>query len=341
MAEATHTDTSADRASTGPTRAPKIADVPQAAPLEMSPGRSFAPRSGLARALAKADAKRRAEVVLELQQTHGNAFVQRLLEGSDAHIGNGRQAPAFPVVPGHAALNAGQVKWGRHADFPGTMGQTYYAHNDIEIWPSFRAVTERSIWPWGWQANIAKTDAAGGVWDAIATPENEEGYKLPYEHKDHPGYELYVRESGAAANNVAKAEQQHIDDLDTGWDLTGLNARRAINEAADEEPEVKKTEYEAKQSAVNKVAGKMGGIGSKIKGGLESGGRLESSLGPIMDESFVQSKSQRDGSGKHKIPVNYVMEDDQNMRVLYEVDPEHTLDSTPSSSVVNPGTIGG
>jgi len=164
MAEATHTDTSADRASTGPTRAPKIADVPQAAPLEMSPGRSFAPRSGLARALAKADAKRRAEVVLELQQTHGNAFVQRLLEGSDAHIGNGRQAPAFPVVPGHAALNAGQVKWGRHADFPGTMGQTYYAHNDIEIWPSFRAVTERSIWPWGWQANIAKTDAAGGVW---------------------------------------------------------------------------------------------------------------------------------------------------------------------------------
>jgi hypothetical protein len=58
-----------------------------------------------------------------------------------------------------------------------------------------------------------------------------------------------------------------------------------------------------------------------------------------MDNSFVQSKSQRDDSGKHKIPVDYVMEDDENKRVLFEVDPDHQLDGTASSTVVNLGTL--
>ena len=348
MAEATHADSRADKAS--PDRARGRKDV---ATPGNSPAPVVIPAAGegvaLTDVLALTDDHTRADVVLEMQRVHGNAYVQRVLEPSEAQeakaegeeiTGSSFGPPVMPPVDPRHALFAGQVKWGRHAQFPGVMGQTYYARKDIEMWPAFRTVTERSIYPWGWRANIARTDAAGGIWDALATPENEEGYKMPAERPEYPGYEVYVRESGSAANNIAQAEQQHINDLDTGWAITGLAAKNAINEAAGEEPEVRGTEMEAKRAAVDKAAGKMGGLGSKIRGALESGGRLEDALGPMMDNSFVQSKTQRDDAGKHKIPVNYVMKDDENKRVLYEVDPNHNLDSTDSGSVVNLGSLG-
>jgi len=220
------------------------------------------------------------------------------------------------------------------------MGQTYYARKDIEIWPSYHSKVERSLWPWGWQAKVQKTDAAGGVWNALATPENQEGYKMPVERPQYPGYEVYIRESGAAANNIAAAEQQHINDLDTGWAITGLAARDAINQVAAEEPDVKDDEVSAKKAAADKVAAKMGPLGAKIRGALDSQGRLEDALGPMMDNSVTQSRKARDDTGKHKIPIKYVMKDDQKKRVLYEVDDEFKLDTTASDAVVNIGTIG-
>ncbi|HEY7465187.1 MAG TPA: hypothetical protein VIB47_00685 [Dehalococcoidia bacterium] len=345
MAESTHTDSGASKAAPDRARGRRgltpdagLGGVgPAPLPLPLAAGDT------LADLLAKVDDNQRAEVVMDMQETHGNAYVQRVLHrepNTPASIPDtGRNAPAVPPADPRHQLNAGQVKWGKHAGFPAVMGQTYYAHNDIEKWPSFRTVPERSIWPWGWQANISKTDAAGGIWDALATPENEEGYAISAEHPDHPGYQAYVRESGSAANNIAQAEQQHINDLDTGWDITGIAAKNAINAAADEEPEVRDNEIEAKNAAIDKVVAKAGALGPEMRRGLQSGGSLEPSLGPMMDNSFVQSKTQRDDSGKHKIPVNYVMTDDENNRVLLEVDPEHVLDGTASSSVVNIGTV--
>jgi hypothetical protein len=348
MAEATHTDSGASKAAPDRARGRKglapEAGLGGVGPAQLPLPVPLAAGDTLADLLAKVDDNQRAEVVMEMQETHGNAYVQRVLHREAGAAGSipdsGTQAPAFPPADPRHQLNAGQVKWGRHSGFPKVMGQTYYAHNDIEKWPSFRTVPERSIWPWGWQANISKTDAVGGIWDALATPENEEGYKVPGNDPEHPDYDIYVRESGAAANNVAAAEQQHINDLDTGWDITGIAAKNAINQAADEPPEVKGSEIEAKQAAINKVVGKMGGLGDKVRGGLQSGGSLESSLGPLMDNSFRQSQSQRDATGKHTIPVNYVMADDQNKKVLHEVDPDHVLDTTASSTVVNLGTLG-
>jgi hypothetical protein len=344
MAESTHTDSGAAKAAPDRARGRKgaLSPVPGALshaplPLPLAAGDSFAD------VLARVDAKQRADVVLEMQETHGNAYVQRVLHQDAGSTGSipdsGSQAPAFPPADPRHQLNAGQVKWGKHEDFPAVMGQTFYIHNNIEKWPSFRVVPERSIWPWGWQANISKTDAAGGIWDAIATPENEEGYAISAEHPDHPGYQAYVRETGSAANNVAQAEQQHINDLDTGWDITGIAAKNAINAAADEEPAVRDNEIEAKNAAIDKVVANAGALGPELKRGLQSGGSLEPTLGPMMDNSFVQSKTQRDDSGKHKIPVKYVTKDDENNKVLFEVDPDHVLDSTASSSVVNIGTL--
>jgi hypothetical protein len=161
------------------------------------------------------------------------------------------------------------------------------------------------------------------------------------EHPEHPGKALYIRVSGPAANNIAAAEQQHLDDLDAGWDLTGRAAKKAINKAAAEDWVEGDDIAAAKAAAIDKVVGYMGALGPRIRGGLENGGSLEPSLGPMMDASFTQSKSKRDASGRHTIPVVYVTTSADDTKVLYEADPNHANDTQATSEVVNLGTIGG
>ena len=246
--------------------------------------------------------------------------------------------PQFPYRADADTLNAGQVKWGKHEQFPRVLGQTYYAHNSIEVWPSYRLKYGRKLLG-DVTAKPETTDAAGGVWDALATPENEKGYKMPDEHPKHPGHEFYIRESGAAANIIAAAEQQHINDLDTGWAITGLAARDAINAAAGEDPSVGDDQAAAKKAAIDNVVGKMGALGPKLRANLESGGRLETGLGPMMDKSYVQSEAQRDKTGKHTLNMRYVTKDSQSKKVLYEIVDDKPLDATPSATVVNLGTV--
>ncbi len=235
------------------------------------------------------------DALLGLQATAGNwAVVQMLRDGGFPPDGAG----GFSGV-----LNSGPWRFGRHPDFPASMGQTWYAHNDIGTWPSFNLEYSRSfIPPFNHQARPRTTDAIGAAWPVLATQENEGGYKMPQSHPDHPGKDYDIRVSGTAANNIAAAEQQHVNDLDEGWSLTGIAAKRAINQAAGEDWSEGGDVAAAKAAAVDKVTGSMGALGPKVKSNLESGGSLESSLGPMMDKSFTQSKSQRDATGKHTIP---------------------------------------
>ncbi len=274
------------------------------------------------------------QALLDLQATAGNRAVVQLL-GKDGG------PPVFEPPPGADALDSGSWRFGRHPQFPAVMGQTWYAHNDIGTWPSFVLEYSRSfIPPFRHQARPRATDAVGAAWPVLATPENDEGYKMPQPHPDHPGKGYYIRVSGGAANNIAFAESQHVSDLDEGWSLTGLAAKRAINQAAGEDWSEGSSIPAAKQAAVDKVVGHMGGLGPKVRSTLLSGGSLEPALGPMMDASFTQSQAKRDASGKHTIPVVYVGPNIDGTKVLYEVDEHHANDSTPTSAVVNLGTIG-
>ena len=273
------------------------------------------------------------DAVLGLQASAGNRAVIELLRGG------GPPAGAAGGVAG--ALYSGAWRFGRHPDFPRAMGQTWYAHNDIGQWPAFNLEYSRSfIPPFDHQARPRTTDAVGAAWPVLATPEKQDGYKMPEPHPDHPDLEYWIRVGGTAANNIAAAEQQHVSDLDEGWSLTGIAAKRAINRAAGEDWSEGGDMAAAKAAAVERVVGYLGALGAKVKGNLESGGSLESSLGPMMDKSFTQTKSQRDGSGKHTIPVVYAFKDASGTKVLYEVDESKVLDTTPTSAVVNLGTIG-
>ena len=157
-------------------------------------------------------------------------------------------------------LNPGQEKWCKRPEFPRVLGQTYNAHNNIELWPSYRLKYNKKVFG-NYTAKPEQTDAAGGIWDALATPQSETGYKMPDEHPKHPGYEFYVRESGAAANLIAGAEQQHINDLDTGWAMTGLAARDAINALAAADPVEADDQISARKAAVDKAVTRMGPLG--------------------------------------------------------------------------------
>jgi hypothetical protein len=274
--------------------------------------------------------------LLRLQASAGNRAVLQLL-GRD-----GSAPPRFAPPPGALALDSGAWKFGRHPQFPATMGQTWYAHNDIGTWPSFNLEYSRSFLPpFDHQARPKTTDAVGAAWPVLATPESEEGYRMPNEHPRHPGKEYYIRVSGTAANNIAAAEQQHVNDLDQGWDLTGRTAKKAINKAAREDWSEGDDLAAAKKAAIDKVVGYMGGLGPLVRSGLEGGGSLEPSLGPMMDASYTQSKAERDTSGKHTIPIVYVTTSADDTKVLYEADPNHANDTQATSEVVNLGTIGG
>jgi hypothetical protein len=254
--------------------------------------------------------------------------------------GGGSAPPVFGSESAHAILRAGSVAAQKHAEFPAKMGQTMYVHNDIGVWPSF-GVTYKT--PWNhWFSDTATpkpTTAQSATWWAIATPANEEGYKMPDELPAYPGYEYYIKVSSAAAAIIKRAEEQHVNDLDQGWAITGAATATAINEASVEEPEVRPSKPAAKDAAVAKVAAKLGPVGEKIKGGLRSGGRLESSLGPLMDSSSTLSTEFRD-KGKHTIPVRFVEKDETRKRVVFDVDDSFHLDETPSATVVNPGNVG-
>jgi hypothetical protein len=304
------------------------AQAPERAPA-VAPSRDQVPGTG-----SGAPRPGYVAAVLGLQASAGNQAVVELLRGGAAAAGN-----ASGGVSG--ALLSGAWRFGRHPEFPVSMGQTWYAHNDIEAWPSFNLEYSRSfIPPFPHQAKPRTTDAIGAAWPVLATPESEEGYKMPQPHPDHPGLDYYIRVSGTAANNIAFAEQQHVNDLDEGWSLTGLAAKRAINQVAGEGWAEGDDLAAAKAAAVDKTVAAMGGLGAKVKSNLEGGGSLESSLGPMMDKSFTQTKSQRDASGKHTIPVVYVTKHPDGTKVLYEADPNKAPDSTATSSVVNLGTIG-
>ena len=262
------------------------------------------------------------------------------LFGTATHTPAPRPAgiPEFATESAHV-LSSGTVKPAKHDGFPATMGQTAYERGKIEIWPSFNVTYGTPFWHWlSTTAKPRPTTATGGDWWAIATPANEAGYKMPDGRAEYPGFDYYIKVSAKAAGLIAKAEQQHINDLDQGWAVTGAATATAINTAAEEEPEVKPSPAAAKQSAVDKVAAKLP-IGDRIKGGLRSGGRLEDTLAPLMDGAFKASGAFRDKSNKHTIPIKFTEKDDAQKKVVYEVDDGFALDETSSETVVNAGTI--
>jgi hypothetical protein len=246
--------------------------------------------------------------------------------------------PEFSTVSVDQLLRAGTVKPAKHGKFPVVMGQTAYERDKVQLWPSFNLKYERPGWHiFSMGAKPQPTGAAVDDWWAIGTPANEDGYKMPEGLAEYPGYDYYIKVSAAAAALIAQAEVQHINDLDQGWAITGAATAAAINAAANEDVDVTPDRTAAKTAAVNRVAGKLA-IGEKIKGDLRSGGRLEDALAPMMMNASNASAAFRD-QGKHTIPVVFVDKDEKQKRVNFKVDESFSLDTTPSATVVNPGTI--
>jgi len=224
-------------------------------------------------------------------------------------------------------LGSGKVEPGRPPKFPQIFGYTVYDSSQIDKWPSFI-----------WKSTLEKTDALGTSWQAYATPASEKGYKVTADDSSnpvfqkyvlkYPNYNYYVRVSPTAAELIAAAEQQHINDLSEGWEITGEATAKAINEVAKEEPDTR-------ADAVSKVEAKLGKLGKAIHSGLAKGGRLEDSLKPLLDNAAKKSKEARDDSKKHDLGLDYVMADDQKKRVLFEVNEDFKLDKTKSSDIIN------
>jgi hypothetical protein len=254
----------------------------------------------------------------------------------------GANPPRFATESAENVLHAGKPSPSKHAEFPKVMGQTMYERNAIGLWPSFSVTYHTPFWHWlSTTAVPNKTKAEGATWWAVATPANEEGYKMENGLAEYPGYDYYIKVSSKAAAMIVEAEQQHINDLDQGWAITGENAANSINAVSDEEPDVKPSAHDAKNAAADRVAAKMGGVGDLVKGAIRSGGRLEEALAPLMMGANNASLRARDKSGQHTIPTKFSKKDDAQKRVTFEVDDGFDLKAPSSESVVNAGTIAG
>ena len=254
----------------------------------------------------------------------------------------GDKPPEFATESADRILHAGTPTAGKHPQFPVVMGQTTYERNAIGLWPSFNVTVSTPFFHWlSKKAVPKKTKAEGATWTANATPASEEGYLMPGGRAEYPGFDYYIAVSQKANAMIVEAEQQHINDLDRGWAITGQAAADSINAVADEEPDLKPDTVAAKNSAADRVAAKMGGVGDLVKGALRSGGRLEEPLAPLMMGANNASQKARDASGQHTIPIKFKEKDDAKKRVTFEVDDGFKLEKPSSESVVNAGTIGG
>jgi hypothetical protein len=296
------------------------------------------------------------DAVLGLQATAGNQAVVQLLRASGQRAGAAGAADAVaashtPSYPGAAgsvgasggfagALFAGAWTFGRHPEFPAAMGQTWYSHNDLS-WPTFSLKVEQQILPpWDYEAKPDKSSASKPSWKVLSTPESADGYVMN-EHPNYPGKEHRIRVSSTSAKKIKDAEQQHVSDLDRGWGISAGAIDNAINIANAEDAIVGDSAAAAKSAAIDKIVGRVGDLGPKIKPALEKGGKLESVVGPMMDNAFTISRTKRDDTGNHKIPVSQDPVEKTDTAVIFEAQGETALDATSSRDIISIATIGG
>jgi hypothetical protein len=249
--------------------------------------------------------------------------------------GTGATAPGLNGPPGRAA-RSGTVKAGRHPEFPSVYGQTFYSESSLPAFPRVQWEVSRT-WTLGYSAKPKSTTWSEPDFPALATPANANGYKVANPLPEYPDYEHFVIVGDTAASNIARAEQQHVSDLDEGWNITANAVGDAINRAAGGDGTEARDQATAQRMAADALAAQLGTLGAAIKGQLQGSGEVK--MAPYMNNAFTQSQSKRDKSGNHSFGTELYAVDHQKKKAASAVDEVKTLDGTASSAVVNLGTI--
>ncbi len=262
-----------------------------------------------------------------------NQVGEQVADDAAHELGTGESPPSFEA-PGAGSAEA--VSVGRHQGFPAIYGQTYYSEAALPSFPRLSFEFGRTL-TLDHTCTSKPTTWGEPSFSAIAIGENMgEGYSVTTSQKDYPSYQHFVLVSGGAATNIAMAEEQHIQDLNEGWNITANQIGDAINAVAAGDAPEGDTMGEAKTACVDAIAGQLGGLGSQVRDKLISGGEI--ALPGAMNQAFTQSKSQRDGKGTHSFPLELYTAHADTQKVASIV-PDKALDQTPSSAIVNHGTI--
>lgn len=284
----------------------------------------------------------------------GNAMAAEMLNAQSGAIEGGRseadskdnqgaKAPEMAAAQGdEQSLNAGAFTYAKHPYFPHRMGQVFYRRGLIDIWPAMDFAPPETSPGRGYFVKPCKTMAMGGTWPVTVTPQNDQGYQSPVPHEDYPDYDYVIKVGAGAAKFIEGAEQQHVDDLDYGWAITGQAVADAINFVAGQEPNIRGTVEEAKGATIDAILneiGNRGGPRGRLRGALEGEGRLESTLAPMMDNACIKSQDARDKGHHHTGDPEKIQVDNEAKRVVGSV-PEKTLGGPSTKAVINAGTIG-
>jgi hypothetical protein len=255
-------------------------------------------------------------------------------------LGTGPAAPSLDGV-GEAA-SAGAYTSGRHPDFPGVLGQTWFSVPDLPAAPRVSFTVEENYLPWKEDYTVRVkpvAEPAAASWPVLCTPENNDGYKISTPQPEYPDLDHYVIVSSDAAAHIVQAEDQHVQDLDQGWLIAAIYLADGINRVAGGEG-LSGADPSALQSALAAdIVAELGAYGQTIKGAVASGGSMESPVTTAMGKAFAASKTARDKSGSHTLPLQlYTAHVDQG-KVASKVTEDKVPGGPTAGAVVTTETL--
>jgi hypothetical protein len=239
-------------------------------------------------------------------------------------------------VPLPGAAGPSQSLQAVHPEFPAVYGQTYYSESDLPSFPSVSFEVSRTL-TLDHHCKVRKTSWGEPNFPVLSTSANGEGYKVARVHPLYPDFDHYVIVGEKAAENVARAEEQHVQDLNMGWNITANVLGDAINAEAAGDGYANGDAETAKQMCVDAIVNRLGALGAALAPKIKSGGAVN--LAGYMNNAFTQSKAKRDQSGNHSFGTELVTADHAKKRVASKVDETKVLEGSPASAVVNLGTI--
>jgi hypothetical protein len=270
-------------------------------------------------------------------------FTEILEDGTVVKNGAPAAASAAPAIGGPAALpgpaaSPGQALQARHPDFPGTYGETFYNEADLPRFPAVTFETTRTL-GLDYRCKVQKTSWGEPSFPTLCTSANAEGYKVDTVQPEHPSYAHYVIVGEKAAENTLRAEEQHLQDLFLGWNLTANAVGDAVNAEAAGEGYTAGDEITAKRMCGEAVVNRLGALGAAVSGKIKGGGTVD--MAGYMNSAALLSKAKRDKSGFHSFGTELYAVDHPNKRVASKVDEKKALDTTASSAVVTVAALTG
>ena len=246
--------------------------------------------------------------------------------------------PAPDLQGGDDALNAGAYTFQKDPRFP-----DYYAYTDPNgspMLPKLHYETRKNWKPGTKEYNVRPKKMPSPFepsWKVRCTPA---GTYPVRPHKDFPKYKHSLEVTAAAAAIIKAAEDEHVADLDLGWQLTAHRLVAAVNAVHDAGGFDADKPTDAQHECAQDISFRAGPFATDMQPALKGGGDVSKPVHDVMKFKVAElSREARDNSRDHDFPAKKAKDNDKEKTVLSRVDVSKGLKGKASSSIIRPGVL--